>query len=823
MGVVYRIQRAVWVLAVLLMNFGIEHNASAADGMPGITEYANAQHLEKLAGFLTVYRSVDSGAVYLVLPSDGGPDLLYQSILTSGLGSRDLVEPGRAFDALDRGRFGIIALATFRVLGPRVLLIARNTNYYTPSAPLDSANDTGLSFPNAVIMGSDVKARDTGSVMIDATNLFKRDGNGVVGALRASGQGDFSYDEGRTALDVGRVHTTPDSIEVDALLTFAAGTPASPQSIIGRLAADRSNVLIHERNALVRLPNMQQSGFRPRIFDSRSGFFDNTYQDPAALPEGSTRRSQIIRHDLRKKDPSQTVSDPEKPIVFYIDPAIPAAVRPLIMDAVSWWNPAFETAGFSNALQVKDLPPNVDPFDNGVNVILWVPRETRGYSIGGSIPDPRTGQVLKAIVRLDAMRLQADGLLFDALTAPYGDHPDLGDREQALRDRFRLLIAHEIGHALGLAHQFIGSAQHMSSVMDYPFPDIVLAPDGHPSLRYLFPQKIGAWDKAAIFYGYHPFPSVDEQADLHAFIESNERAGMHWMTDQDTGGPDPLVEKWDRGTDPVAELVKVLAIRRAALDRFSRAVIPRDQPLAVLQDALAPLFFLHQFEARAVAGILGGYIYRYAMRDEDQPTPIPAARQRQALEALLTTLDPATLWPGNGVLDLMTPWPPSYAASPESLTGDTGQIFDALRPVEDPAALTMSEILQPERAARLAQAKAHDPNSLVLDDVLARVVAYTWEAEQQQGVLGAAQRAIALTVVKSLAQTAELRTAPMAVRGACWAALDRLSDWLRTHPAVPDWVDSDAFASHAIAAAARAEVIPPTAARHAPALEPMGQ
>jgi hypothetical protein len=220
------------------------------------------------------------------------------------------------------------------------------------------------------------------------------------------------------------------------------------------------------------------------------------------------------------------VSDPEKPIVFYIDPAVPGAVRPLITDAISWWNPAFEAAGFSNALQVKDLPPSVDAFDNGVNVILWVPRESRGFSFGGVISDPRTGQVLKALVRLDAMRLQADGLLFDALAAPYGDHPDLGDREQALRDRFHLLVAHEIGHTLGLRHQYIGSVQHMSSVMDYPFPDIVLDPDGRPSLRNLFPQEIGAWDKAAIFYGYHPFLPVDEEANLRAFIERNERAGL---------------------------------------------------------------------------------------------------------------------------------------------------------------------------------------------------------------------------------------------------------------------------------------------------------
>jgi hypothetical protein len=226
---------------------------------------------------------------------------------------------------------------------------------------------------------------------------------------------------------------------------------------------------------------------------------------------------------------------------------------------------------------------------------------------------------------------------------------------------------------------------------------------------------------------------------------------------------------------------------------------------------------------KAAAAMLGGYIYRYAMRDETQPQAVPAARQRQALEALLTTLDPAMVWPGEHALQLMSPWPPSYGDSPESMTGDTGQIFDALRPVEDAAALTMGEILQPERAARLAQAKAHASNALTLDEVLARVVEYTWQSEQQQGSLGAAQRAIALAVVRSLVQTAELKTAPMAVRGACWAALDRLSEWLRTHPATPDWVDATSFATHLMASTAGTGGVPPATPRHAPVLDPMGR
>src|ERR1700727_2630194 len=161
------------------------------------------------------------------------------------------------------------------------------------------------------------------------------------------------------------------------------------------------------------------------------------------------------------------------------------------------------------------------------------------------------------------------------------------------------------------------------------------------------------------------------------------------MTDQDTGDADPLVQRWDRGIDPIAELAKVLTIRRAALARFSRSVIPSDEPLSVLQDALAPLFLLHQFEVKAVAAMLAGYTYRYAMRDGEKPVPVPMAQQRQALQALLGTLDTTTLGLDSHILELMSPRPPTYPASSESFAGTTGRIFDAFRPIEDAASLTL--------------------------------------------------------------------------------------------------------------------------------------
>jgi hypothetical protein len=798
-------------------------DAASAEATTGpIAKFVQSQGLDRIDGFLPLYRNVAKGTLYLRIPADGGPDLLYQSTLMSGMGSRDLTPPGDG-DALDRGRLGNSELVAFRRFGTRVLLIERNTKYYTLGSKLGSPDDAGLSFADAVIASFDVKAEEGNALLIDATDFFRRDGIHVASILRGAGQGNYSIDEKRSAVDTARAHATDTSVEVDALLTFTTGEPPPERNLISRIAADRTALLLRERNALIQLPDLNTSSYRPRIFDPRSGLIDKTHQDPSTLPSGPTRQSFIIRYDLVKKEPAEAVSDPIRPIVFYLDPAMPRSVHKLVEEAVSWWNPAFEAAGYRNVLQVKEPEPGIDLFDANVNAILWVPRETRGYSVGEVVIDPRTGQILKSIVRIDANRMLADRLLFDALTSPYVDEPDFSARDDALQQRFRLLVAHEIGHTLGLRHQYIGSAQGMSSVMDYPFPNIPLDSHGIPDLRHAFPQDVGAWDRAAINYGYHPFPADEEVADLRALVLANERAGLYWMTDQDTNDADPLVQRWDRGTDPIAELEKVLTIRRAALARFSRSVIPSDEPLSVLQDALAPLFLLHQFEVKAVAAMLAGYTYRYAMRDGEKPVPVPMAQQRQALRALLATLDATTLGIDSHILELMSPRPPTYPASSESFAGTTGRIFDAFRPIEDAASLTLDAILQPTRAARLAQAKAHAADAVGLDEVLAAIVARTWKAPAQTGTAGATQRAIALTVLRSLLTCATSRTSPLAVRGACWVALDDISQWMRAHRATRDWDDAFAFASHAITAAATNNAAFELPGRRALVLDPMGE
>jgi hypothetical protein len=491
------------------------------------------------------------------------------------------------------------------------------------------------------------------------------------------------------------------------------------------------------------------------------------------------------------------------PIVFYIDPSVPTELHSLVKEAVLWWNPAFEGAGFRNALEVREPPSDLNPLSVGVNIITWVPRATHGWSYGNVVADPRTGQILKALVRLDGMRLRADGLLFDALTNPYTDRPDLTARDAALRQRFKLLVAHEVGHTLGLRHQYIGSVQGNSSVMDYPFPNITLDADGAPQLRNVFPDAIGAWDKLMIQYGYESFPPNQEASQLSELIEGAEHQGLYWMTDGDADDADPFVEKWDFGADPVAQLNTVLAIRKAALQRFSKAAIPANRPLADLQDTLVPIYLLHQFAIKSVAAMLGGFTYQHSMHDEAHPKPIPPEQQQRALHALLLTLDPKMLSLDRRILELMSPRPPSYPNTPESFSGSTGTaktgvMFDALRPIEDATLITLQEILKPSRAARLAQSATGGASAIGFKEVVNTVIDYTWKGQRLNGDLGVVQRAIAVAVVQQLLATVGRPESTSAVRGVCWLALDKLETWMKTHPPSGGWEEAYAVVSHSI-------------------------
>jgi len=418
---------------------------TSSSATPTIADFTKG--MTRLSGFLTLYRQDSDGGLYLEIPASGTPDLLYQATLASGFGQRLIADGG---GTLDRGYFGPTRLVTFRRFGGKVLLLERNVNYFTPSSAFGSVADTGYSFPDSVVAAFNIKAREADVLLLDATSFFRHDDIGVAAVLKANGQGSFALDDKLSSVDRLSAKTSDQGIDVEAFLTFSTSDARPGENdLLSDVAANRNALLIREHHSFYRLADVDTSQYQPRAFDARAGYFDDTFQDPSRPVIQSLRQSYICRHLLKKKRPGDLISEPEKPIIFYIDPSVPTELHSSITEAVLWWAPAFEAAGFRNTLEVRELPSDLDPLSVGANIITWVQRATHGWSYGSLVVDPRTGQILKALVRLDGMRLRADRVLFDALTNPYTDQPDLATRDAALRQRFKLLVAHEVGHALG--------------------------------------------------------------------------------------------------------------------------------------------------------------------------------------------------------------------------------------------------------------------------------------------------------------------------------------------------------------------------------------
>ena len=181
----------------------------------------------------------------------------------------------------------------------------------------------------------------------------------------------------------------------------------------------------------------------------------------------------------RKKNPTADISEPVEPIVYYLDRGTPEPVRSALLDGARWWNQAFEAAGYKDAFKVEVLPEGADMMDVRYNVIQWVHRSTRGWSYGASVVDPRTGEIIKGHVSLGSLRVRQDYLIAQGLLSPYenGNETDPRLLEMALA-RLRQLSAHEVGHTIGMSHNFAASTNNRSSVMDYPHPYITIGEDG---------------------------------------------------------------------------------------------------------------------------------------------------------------------------------------------------------------------------------------------------------------------------------------------------------------------------------------------------------
>ncbi len=786
--------RKLFFISLCLLLSTVLFAAANPEATPTIRDRTSG--MKAADGLFPTAWDAKSGHIFLTV-RNFDQDFLFVVSLPYGLGSNDV--------GLDRGRIRGERIVHFSRIGPRVLLVAPNLQYRSSSPNPMETLGIRQSFAESVLAGFKVEAEEDGAALIDVTDFLQGDAWGVAEQLADSKQGVYKLDKDRSALALENTKNFPRNTEFESILTFSAEHPAE-NSLVATVTPDAHFVTLREHYSFIQLPD---PGFQPRAFDPRSGFFDDSYRDYAA-PLGSPLDVRLIqRHRLIKKDPSAALSEPVKPIVYYVDSGAPEPIRSALIEGASWWNQAFESAGFKNAFRVEPLPEGADPMDVRYNVIQWVHRATRGWSFGLTVSDPRTGEIIQGRVTLGSLRPRQDYLIAEALLSPYEKGKTVSpELQQMVLARLRQLAAHEVGHTLGLAHNFAASSiAPGTSVMDYPHPWITLDSTGRPDLSKAYTTGIGAWDKVSIQYGYSQFPTgTDERAALDNILNQAQSSGLYFMTDEDSrplGSAHPHSHLWDNGPDPAAELERILKIRSAALARFGENAIPSHTPMAQLEDTLVPLYLLHRYQTEAAAKEIGGLDYRYALRDDGQLVSkiVDAADQQKALHAVLKTISPENLTLPESLLALLPPRPPGYPRTPEAFGGQTGLTFDPNGAAEAAAALTFKLLFDPDRASRLVEYHARNSANPGLTQVIEEVFNATWKAPRATGLEGEIQRITEAAALEHLLALAANHDASSEARAQARAAALNLRSWMSTSPTqVPEEKAVRAAASARIAA-----------------------
>jgi hypothetical protein len=758
--------------------------------------------LQKLDGYVPLYWDAENGKLLMEIERFN-TEFLYQVSLPTGVGSNPI--------GLDRGQLGSTNVVFFERTGQKVLLVRPNYRFRAITDDAQERRAVEESFARSVLWGFKVEATDDARVLVDATAFFMRDAHGVVETLRRANQGRFQLDESRSSFYLARTKNFPQNTEVETQLTF---TGDEPGRLVRETVPTPQAITVREHHSLVALPD---AGYTPRRLDPRVGVSGVEFYDYASPFTEPIEKRWINRHRLQKKDPSAAVSEPVKPIIYYVDSGAPEPIRSALVEGASWWNEAFEAAGFKNAFQVKLLPPDADPMDVRYNMINWVHRSTRGWSYGGSIEDPRTGEIIKGNVTLGSLRVRQDFMLGTGMIPPYTSDRSRhggdgfcelgmtagGDDDYLTQDastdaaamslaRIRQLSAHEVGHTLGLAHNFAASTYAgRASVMDYPAPMVEIK-GGKLDFSNAYARGVGAYDKFAIRYAYAQFaPGADEAAELERILEDGTARGMLFISDDDArplGAAHPLANLWDNGDDPVAMLRHEMEVRRIGLAQFGLANIPRGTPLSMLEAKFLPLYLHHRYQLQAAVKSVGGLYYTYAVKTAAGVNPsrvqeiVAPARQREALAAVLDTLRPETLAIPPRILAIIPPRAFGYeGGTGEYFANRTDPAFDPISAASIAADLALLPLLEPHRAARLNNFHALNTANPDFKEILDALVARTWldPAPARDAYHASIARAVQSLVVTRLMDTAANADASPQVRAAATEALRALNERLK--------------------------------------------
>jgi hypothetical protein len=757
--------------------------------LPTIAE--KVKDSQKIDGFIPLYWQQSTGKIFMEI-GRFNQEILYQVGLPEGLGSNDV--------GLDRGQLGATSIVRFDRVGPKVLMVQPNYQYRAISSNEPERRAVHDSFAESVLWGFKAEAEDGGRVLVDATPFFLRDAHRVVDRLRQAKQGTYKLDDSRSAMYMPRTKGFPRNTEVEATLTFT--TDGDPGRFVTQTTPSPNAITLREHHSFVELPD---GNFKPRKLDPRAPSFGIEFYDYAQPLNKPVEQRWIARHRLEKKDPGAAISDPVQPIVYYVDPGAPEPIRQALIEGASWWSQAFEAAGFRNAFQVKELPADADPMDIRYNMISWVHPATRGWSYGGGVTDPRTGEVIKGNVTLGSLRSRQDYTIGSGIIPQYAEgggpfaclaglspDPDYlaafdpsTDAVAMSLARLRQLAAHETGHTLGFDHNFAASTYGRASVMDYPAPWVEIK-DGKLDLSNAYAVGIGDFDKFAVKYAYAQFPpGANEDQELEKILEDGVAHGMLFIQDSD-GRPissaHPLASLWDNGSDPVATLAHEMEVRRIGLQAFGLTTIPVGAPLSDLELKLVPLYLHHRYQLIAAAKSVGGVEFTYAVRTANGPNPptvakiVPGAKQREALNAVLDTISLDSLRIPERILALIPP--PAFGhggGTAEPFERKTTPTFDPIGAAQIAADIAITALLTPERAARTIEQHGRDASVPGFDEVVSALVRRTWSAPRATDGYGQAiQEAVQDLLIVRLMDLATNSGTSSLVRADASAGLRRI-------------------------------------------------
>ncbi len=722
-------------------------------------------------GYFSFYLDDKTGKVFLEI-ENFQQEFLFQSGLPHGVGSNDI--------GLDRGQLGDTRLVRFEKVGEKVFLRQLNTYYRADTDNELEKQAIDEAFASSIIWGFKVSKNsvDNSKTLIDYTPFLLSDIHNLSEQLKRRKQGSYSIDATRSGVYTKRTKAFPNNTELEATVTYK-GSKAGAH--LRSVTPDASAVTVNLHHSLVKLPD---DGYKTRQFHPYSGFWENSYADYASAIDEPLIKRNIPRHRLNKKNPQAKVSEAVEPIIYYLDAGVPEPVKSALLDGARWWDQAFSAIGYENAFQVKMLPSDADPMDVRYNVIQWVHRATRGWSYGSSVIDPRTGEIIKGHVTLGSLRVRQDYLIALGLTSPFKttDTDTSAMKEMALA-RIRQLSAHEVGHTLGIAHNFAASVNDRASVMDYPHPLITIK-DDQISLENAYAEDIGDWDKFVIAYGYADIEKAQEGQYLAELVKSTQQKGLEYVSDPDArpkSGSHATGHLWDNGKNAAAELTRVLEVRKLALENFGLNSIPVGTPMSELEQVLVPIYNFHRFQVEATAKLLAGVDYGYQLRSKEftnQQKMVSGKSQHAALKALLLTLSPDTLTLPAKITALIPPKAYGYSRNRESFISNTGLTFDPISAAEASAKHTLSLLLNAERLARLQQQTMLDDDIPSVGQLFNELIDATLQADAEKSTALLVQQRVNQQLVEHLLALWHSQNVVPEVRAEVYLTLTELSQWL---------------------------------------------